>query len=115
MRSTNFGTREWIELEYESCGGRNSHRNPVIYCGESDFAFEDGDIVRTDYLAYVNGYPGHQSRNAVIGKPSAQQVSDYAKYHAIYQTAADRLRPGIAVGELYDFVAQGVCQDRLDL
>ena len=48
----------------------NSHRNPVIYCGESDFVLERGDIVRTDYLAYVEGYPGHQSRNAVIGPPS---------------------------------------------
>lgn len=84
----------------------NSHRNPVIYCGESDFCFARGDIVRTDYLAYVNGYPGHQSRNAVIGKPSAQQVSDYAKYIAIYQATADRLRAGITVGEIYDFVAQ---------
>ena len=84
----------------------NSHRNPVIYCGESDFPFARGDIVRTDYLAYVKGYPGHQSRNAVIGKPSAQQISDYAKYRAIYQAAADRLLPGIAVGELYDIVAQ---------
>jgi Xaa-Pro aminopeptidase len=84
----------------------NSHRNPVIYCGESGFAFAHGDIVRTDYLAYVNGYSGHQSRNAVIGKPSARQASDYARYHAIYQAAAERLRPGVAVGELYDFVAQ---------
>ncbi len=47
----------------------NSHRNPVIYCGESDFVLERGDIIRTDYLAYVQGYPGHQSRNAVIGRP----------------------------------------------
>lgn len=84
----------------------NSHRNPVIYCGESDFAFARGDIVRTDYLAYLQGYPGHQSRNAVIGKPSAKQASDYDKYHDIYLTTADRLRPGVAVGELYDFVVQ---------
>jgi len=84
----------------------NSHRNPVIYCGESAFPFARGDIVRTDYLAYVDGYPGHQSRNAVIGKPSAQQASDYAKYHAIYTATADRLRPGLAVGELYDFVVK---------
>lgn len=84
----------------------NSERNPVIYCGESNFAFARGDVVRTDYLAYIDGYPGHQSRNAVIGKPSAQQVSDYAKYYDIYQAAAERLRPGIAVGEFYDFVVQ---------
>lgn len=84
----------------------NSHRNPVIYCGESDFPFARGDIVRTDYLAYVNGYPGHQSRNAVIGRPSAQQASDYARYHEIYLATADRLRPGAVVGELYDFVVE---------
>ena len=84
----------------------NSERNPVIYCGESDFAFARGDIVRTDYLAYVNGYPGHQSRNAVIGKPTVQQASDYAKYYDIYQVAADRLRPGVTVGELYEFVVE---------
>lgn len=84
----------------------NSERNPLIYCGESDFAFARGDIVRTDYLAYLDGYPGHQSRNAVIGKPSPQQASDYARYCEIYTAAADRLRPGVAVGEIYEFVAQ---------
>ena len=72
----------------------NSHRNPVIYCGESDLAFAHGDIVRTDYLAYLRDIPGHQSRNAVIGKPSAQQVSDYAKYHDIYLATADAPAPG---------------------
>ena len=72
----------------------------MIYCGESEFAFARGDVVRTDYLAYLQGYPGHQSRNAVIGKPSPQQVSDYAKYHDIYLATADRLRLGVAVGEL---------------
>jgi len=88
----------------------NSERNPVIYCGESDFAFARGDIVRTDYVAYVDGYPGHQSRNAVIGMPSVQQASDYARYYAIYLAAAERLRPGIAAGEIYDFVARQFAQ-----
>jgi Xaa-Pro aminopeptidase len=82
----------------------NSERNPAIYCGESAFAFARGDIVRTDYLAYLDGYPGHQSRTAVIGPPSAAQVADYEKYHALYRATADRLRPGVSVGELYDFV-----------
>jgi Xaa-Pro aminopeptidase len=82
----------------------NSHRNPLIYCGESDFVFERGDIVRTDYLAYLRGYPGHQSRNAVIGKPSDQQRSDYARYYDIYEATAERLRPGAISGDIYQFV-----------
>lgn len=82
----------------------NSHRNPVIYCGESDFVLEKGDILRTDYLSYLNGYPGHQSRNAVLGRPSPQQQSDYARYLDVYRAAAQRLRAGVAVGDIYDFV-----------
>lgn len=82
----------------------NSHRNPVIYCGESDFILKPGDIIRTDYLAYVNGYPGHQSRNAVLGQPSAEQSRDYELYYEIYTATAEQLRPGVTAGELYDFV-----------
>lgn len=84
----------------------NSHRNPIIYRGESDFAFERGDIVRTDYLAYLDGYPGHQSRNAVLGPPSDEQARDYAHYHEVYRATAERLRPGVAAHEIYDFVVR---------
>jgi Xaa-Pro aminopeptidase len=88
----------------------NSERNPLVYCGESDFAFARGDIVRTDYVAYVDGYPGHQSRNAVIGTPSAQQASDYARYYDIYLATAEQLRPAMVVGEIYAFVKRRFAQ-----
>jgi len=88
----------------------NSDRNPLIYCGESDFAFARGDIIRTDYVAYVSGYPGHQSRNAVIGTPSKHQAADYAKYYEIYLATAQHLRPGVATGEIYDFVTHRFAQ-----
>jgi len=84
----------------------NSHRNPVIYCGESDFCLQRGDIIRTDYLAYLSAYPGHQSRNAVLGRPSSEQKSDYERYYEIYRETSELLRPGIAVGELYDTVVE---------
>jgi Xaa-Pro aminopeptidase len=84
----------------------NSHRNPIIYRGESAFVLNRGDIIRTDYLAYLKGYPGHQSRNAVLGPPSEKQASDYNKYHEIYQRSTERLVPGVTAGELYEFVVQ---------
>src|SRR5262249_57548312 len=62
----------------------NSSRNLIPYAGESDRTFEKGDVIRTDYVAYVNAYPGHQSRNAVIGKPSADQLLDYRIAREIY-------------------------------
>jgi Xaa-Pro aminopeptidase len=68
----------------------NSSRNLIPYAGESDGTFETGDVVRTDYVAYVDGYPGHQSRNAVLGRPTAEQRRDYAITRDIYRATIDR-------------------------
>jgi len=84
----------------------NSSRNLIPYAGESDGTFEKGDVIRTDYVAYVNAYPGHQSRNAVMGKPSADQVRDYRIAREIYGLTIDRCRPGVAAGEVYEFVVK---------
>ena len=63
-------------------------------------------MVRTDYVAYVDGYPGHQSRNAVLGKPSAEQVRDYRITREIYGKTIDACRPGVSAGEVYEFVVK---------
>ena len=55
----------------------NSSRNTVSYGGESDMAFDAGDIIRNDYVSYLNGYPGHQSRSVCVGKPSDEQLKMY--------------------------------------
>ena len=79
----------------------NSSRNTVSYGGESDFAFATGDAIRTDYVAYVKGYPGHQSRCAVVGKPSDDQRREYGMIRDIYRAANDQLVPGRTAGEVY--------------
>lgn len=84
----------------------NSSRNLIPYAGESDSTWATGDVVRTDYVAYVDGYPGHQSRNAVLGKPSAQQLRDYGITREIYGRTIDACRPGVSAGEVYEFVVK---------
>jgi Xaa-Pro aminopeptidase len=84
----------------------NSHRNEVMYNGESDFKIAPGDMIRTDYVAYLAGYPGHQSRNVVVGKPSPEMAATYRKVRDVYATLMDRIRPGAVVGDLYDCVVQ---------
>jgi Xaa-Pro aminopeptidase len=81
----------------------NSHRNTIPYAGESDELFLRGDVVRTDYVAYLDGYPGHQSRVAILGKPSAALRDDYARYREAYVTIMDHCRPGVTAGAVYDF------------
>jgi Xaa-Pro aminopeptidase len=84
----------------------NSSRNSLSYGGESDFAFAAGDAVRTDYVAYVRGYPGHQSRCAVVGKPSNEQRREYALIREIYLASAKQLKPGRTAGDVYEFVVK---------
>ena len=79
----------------------NSERNTIPYAGESDFAFADGDAVRTDYVAYLNGYPGHQSRCAVAGRVSEEQRREYRVIRDIYRASAERCRVGVTADQIY--------------
>jgi|tagenome__1003787_1003787.scaffolds.fasta_scaffold20760812_2 Xaa-Pro aminopeptidase len=88
----------------------NSHRNPIPYAGESDFIFAAGDAVRTDYVSYLKGYPGHQSRCAVIGAPSDEQLRQYRVVHDIYRASIDQCRVGNTAGQLYGFVVDRFAQ-----
>lgn len=71
---------------------------------EDDAAFRVGDIIRSDYIAYLRGYPGHQSRNAVLGKPSDEQRREYKIYRDIYRRTIDRCVPGARAGDIFEFV-----------
>ncbi|MGQ0651954.1 MAG: M24 family metallopeptidase [Betaproteobacteria bacterium] len=79
----------------------NSSSNKVMYGGESDVAFRKGDFVRNDYVAYLDGYPGHQSRLAILGEPSAEQQRGYELTLEVHRKTLDRCRAGVAAGEIY--------------
>ena len=87
-----------------SHGILNSHRNEVMYNGESSFRIAVGDMIRTDYVAYFAGYPGHQSRNVVVGKPTTEMVRTYRQVRDVYAVLIERIKPEAVVGELYECV-----------
>ena len=73
--------------------------------GESDIVLRKGDMIRDDYIAYATqGYPGHQSRNAILGKPTADQAEEYEKIRSIYEKTLNRCQPGIRCGDIFEFV-----------
>jgi Xaa-Pro aminopeptidase len=86
-------------------GWMASSRNTVPAGGQSDMEFQRGDVVRTDYVAYLDGYPGHQSRNAVLGEPSTEQTAMYARVRALSRATIEQCRPGVAAGAIFDFAA----------
>ena len=79
----------------------NSSSNEIMYGGESDVAFRAGDFVRNDYVAYLDGYPGHQSRLAILGKPTAEQQRGYELTLDIHRKTIEWCRPGVTAGEVY--------------
>ena len=81
----------------------NSSRNTVAYGGESDMAFEAGDIIRNDYVSYLNGYPGHQSRSVCVGRPSTEQKQVYQVTRDIYRATIERCVPGARTADIYHF------------
>ena len=92
----------------------NASSNDVMYGGESDIPFRNGDFVRNDYVAYLDGYPGHQSRLAVLGKPSSEQERGYQLTLDVHRKAIELCRPGVTAGEIYAFVVREFKKSGID-
>lgn len=91
-----------LRLGFEWAHGiLNVFRNTVPYGGESDMVIERGDAIRTDYVAYLQSYPGHQSRTVIVGKPTPEQSRDYAINRDVHLRTIDRCRAGASVHELW--------------
>jgi Xaa-Pro aminopeptidase len=83
----------------------NSSRNTLAYGGEGDTVLQAGDIIRNDYVAYYCGYPGHQSRTVVLGKPSAEQQRIYRLMRDIYRLTIEQCRPGVKASAVHAYAA----------
>lgn len=84
----------------------NSSRNSVIYGGEGDMSFQKGDIIRNDYVAYYQGYPGHQSRTVVVGEPSEDQKTTYRLVRDAYRATIEQCVPGVQAQEIHRFASE---------
>jgi Xaa-Pro aminopeptidase len=84
-------------------GMLNTSRNTVSYGGEGDMTFEPGDILRNDYVSYLLGYPGHQSRTVVVGTPTDEQSATYRLMRDIYRAAIEQCRVGARARDIWHF------------
>jgi len=93
-----------LRLGFEWAHGiLNAFKNTVPYAGESDVVIENGDAIRTDYVAYLQSYPGHQSRTVIVGPPTSAQRRDYAIALDVHRKTIDRCRAGAKVHDLWQF------------
>lgn len=92
-------------------GMMQSSSNPVTYGGESDLVLEQGDVLRTDYVSYFDGYAANLSRMAVVGEPSKRQRDRYATVRDVHrETISEMLRPGVEACEVYEFVRERLAE-----
>jgi Xaa-Pro aminopeptidase len=97
--------RALIERGAESAHGiLQSSRNPItVYGGESDVPVKQGDLLRTDYVSYLDGYAANLSRMAVMGPPTPDQEERYALLLDIHREIIGRvLTPGTRACDVHD-------------
>jgi Xaa-Pro dipeptidase len=66
-------------------------------------AFQKGDILYLDGGCSVNGYKMDFTRRAVFGPPSERQRSEHERMWEITRQLIERMKPGAATAELFDF------------
>jgi Xaa-Pro aminopeptidase len=88
-------------------GMMQASSNPVTYGGEGETELTEGDLLRTDYVSYQDGYAANLSRMAVVGEPDPEQAETYRAVRDVHRKTADEmLRPGVEAQEVYDFVGR---------
>jgi Xaa-Pro aminopeptidase len=68
-----------------------------------DRRLQPGDIIHADAKGRLRGYWSDVSRNCVVGEPSSHQADVYRRLVAIHDRIVERLRPGVAASEIYEF------------
>lgn len=74
----------------------------IVHGAPSDYALQDGDIVRFDLGAVYQGYPGDFARTFVVGEtPDAQDATHYRAVEAAVRAGIDAVKPGVTSGEVF--------------
>ena len=110
-----------IERRLGDGGGEGVSFEPVVGSGpngakphhrHSDREIEPGDPVVLDFGAFVDGYPGDQTRTVVFGGEPPEGFEDaFAAVKAAQQAGVDAVEPGIEAQEV-DRATREVIEDR---
>lgn len=110
-----------LELEYvmKKNGADGIKANHVIASGErsslphgqaTDRIAKQGEFVKMDYGAVVNGYYTDFTRTVVLGEPSKKQLEIYQIVHHALDVALEHVGPGKVCSEL-DEIGRSIIRD----
>jgi Xaa-Pro dipeptidase len=99
-------------LQYYGEGGADINSEPPMVLGATgpNRTFQDGDILYIDGGCSYSGYKMDFARRAVFGRPSPRQQSEHDGMWDLLRAIVDRMKPGVAVRELFEFSQQRLGQ-----
>lgn len=75
----------------------------IVHGTPSDYALQEGDILRFDLGAVYGSYPGDFARTYVVGaSPREEDSRRYAAVRAAVEAGIAAVRPGNTAGDVYD-------------
>jgi Xaa-Pro aminopeptidase len=77
------------------------------HCLGTTYPCKTGDIVKTDCGATYDGYISDVARTGVLGKPSEEQRSIYARLLEIHHECIDMVRPGTRASDIFAAMTKG--------
>jgi len=93
-------------------GMMQSSNTSTAYGGEGPVEITEGDLIRTDYVSYYQGYAANLSRMAVFGEPSAVERKKYRALRDVhYETINVKLNDGTPASEVHEYV-EAAFEDR---
>lgn len=92
-----------IEAGAEWAHGMLQSNNQLIkYGGEGPVPITAGDLVKTDYVSYHQGYAANLSRMFVMGNPTQAQMDTYAELLSIHEELIEEtMHPGVEAQEVW--------------
>lgn len=115
---------ELANLAHDACvaaGGESvdfvivgaAENGAIVHGKPSDYALQEGDIIRFDLGAGYGSYPGDFARTYVVGaKANERDTMHYEAVRAAVAAGVEAVRPGATAGQVYDaMLAAGTAID----
>ena len=99
-------------LQYYLEGGADLNSEPPTVLGATGAGktFQAGDVLYIDGGCNFSGYKMDYARRAVFGQPSARQRAEHDGMWGILNEIIERMKPGVAVRELFEFSQSRLAQ-----
>jgi Xaa-Pro dipeptidase len=110
MSENDFATSVAVELSRAgSAFDVAGHVSTATTAGDRNTPIRPGDTIWCDFGGTLDGYQADIARRAVVGEPTAEQLTEHERVSTLFRRTLDAIRPGVRANA----VAQA-CSDAME-